>query len=80
MSGKVKAMRNTMVIEKKPLIAIDSSTDKVKTAQDTTFIENEPVITLDDLAAHKEKCLAQKLLIMIVVVNLIVLISIILCT
>jgi hypothetical protein len=71
-------MQNTMVDGKKPLIAIDDSAIKVKIAPDTTVTENEPLITLDDLVTHKEKSLMQKLLIMVIVVNLIVLISIIL--
>ena len=73
-------MQNTMVAGKKPLIAIDDSSTKVKTTLDTTVIENEPLTTIDDLATHKEKRLMRKLLIMVVVVNLIVLMSIILCT
>ena len=72
-------MQNTMVTEKKPLIAIDGSATKVETAEKTTFPESEKLITLDDLAAHKEKRLMRKLIIMVVVVNVIVLVSIILC-
>jgi len=78
-SGKVKIMQNTMV-RKKPLIAIDDSATEVKTTQFTSFIGNEPLITLDDLTTHKEKHLMQKLFNMVIVVNLTVLISIILCT
>jgi hypothetical protein len=73
-------MQGTMVTKSKPLIAIDDFPAKVKTTQDTSFTENELLITLDDLATHKEKCLMRKLLIMVIVVNLIVLISIVLCT
>ena len=73
-------MQNTMVREKKPLIAINDYPTKVETTQGTTFTENEPLITLDDLATHKEKCLMRKLLMMVIVVNLIVLVSIVLCT
>ena len=73
-------MQNTMVREEKPLIAIDDSTTKVKTTQGTTFTENESLITLDDLATHKERRLMRKLLIMVIVVNVLVLISIILCS
>jgi len=73
-------MQSTMANKKEPLIAIDDSATKVKTTQYTSFTGNEPLITLDDLATHKEKRLMRKLLIMIIVVNLIVLISIILCT
>ena len=73
-------MQDTMAKKREPLIAIDDFPTKVKTTQGTTFAENEPLITLDDLAAHKEKCLMHKLLILVILVNLIVLISIILCT
>ena len=73
-------MQDTMANKKEPLIAIDRLPTKAKTMQGITFTENESLITLDDSAAHKEKRLMRKLLIMIVVVNLIVLISIILCT
>ena len=78
--GKVKAMQNTMVSRKKPLIAIDDSATKVKTTQYTSLTGNEPLITLDDLATHKEKRLIQKLFNMVILVNLMVLISIVLCT
>ena len=78
--GKVKAMQNTMVRRKKPLIAIDDSATKVKMTQYTSFTGNEPRITLDDLATHKEKSLMQKLFNMVILVNLMVLISIVLCT
>jgi len=77
---KVKAMQNTMVRRKKPLIAIDDSANSFKTTKYTSFTGNEPLIKLDDLAAHKEKCLMQKLFNMVILVNLMVLISIVLCT
>ena len=73
-------MQDTMANKKKPLIAIDDFPTKVKATQDASFTENEPLITLDDWAAHNEKRLMPKLLIMVIVVNLIVLISIILWT
>ena len=73
-------MQDTMANKKKPLIAIDDFTTKVNTTQDASFTENEPLITLEDWAAHNEKRLMRKLLIMVIVVNLLVLISIILCT
>ncbi len=73
-------MQDTMANKKKPLIAIGGFPTKVKTTQDASFTENEPLITLDDWAAHNEKRLMPKLLIMVIVVNLIVLISIILWT
>ncbi len=73
-------MQDTMANKIEPVIAIDDFLTKVKTTQDTTFPENESLITLDDLATHKEKRLMRKLLITVIVVNLIVLISIILCT
>ena len=73
-------MQDTMADKKEPLIAIDGFPNKIKTTQGTIFTENEPLITLDDLVAHKEKSLMRKLLIVVIVVNLIVLISIILCT
>ncbi|MCP4611479.1 MAG: hypothetical protein GY845_22435 [Planctomycetes bacterium] len=73
-------MQNTMVREKKPLIALDDSAIKVKATQGITFTEKESLITLDDLATHKGIRLVRKLLIMLIVVNLIVLVSIVLCT
>ena len=73
-------MQDTMANKKEPLIAIDEYYTNVKTTQGTSFIKNEPLITLDDLAAHQEKRLMRKLLIMVIVVNLLVLISIILCS
>ena len=73
-------MQDAMVTEKEPLIAIDDFPTKVKTTQDTSFTENEPLISLDDLAAHQEKRLMRKLLIVVIVVNFLVLISIILCS
>ena len=36
-------------------------------------------VTLDDLAAYKQKVLSQKLLAMVIIVNVMVLISIFLC-
>ncbi len=73
-------MQDTMVTESEPLIAIDDFPTKVKTTQDTLFTGNEPLISLDDLAAHEEKRLMRKLLVMVIVVNMLVLISIILCS
>ena len=73
-------MQDTMVTESEPLIAIDDFPTKVKTTQDTLFTGNEPLISLDDLAAHEEKRLMRKLLIMVIVVNLLVLVCIILCS
>lgn len=77
---KVKAMQDTMVTKSKPLIVRDDFPTKVMTTQDTTFAENEPIITIDDLVTLNEKRLMRNLLFMVIVVNLIVLISIILCT
>jgi hypothetical protein len=48
--------------------------------QYTKVIKKELLITIDDLAVHKQKHLMQKLLIMVIGVNLMVLLSIILCT
>ena len=73
-------MQDTMAKIKKPLIATDDYSTKVKTTQDTLFTGNEPLISLDDLAAHEEKRLMRKLLVMVIVVNMLVLISIILCS
>jgi len=73
-------MQDTMANKKEPLIAIDDYYTNAKTTQDSVFTENEPLITLDELAAHEEKRLIRKLLIMVIVVNLLVLISIILCS
>ena len=73
-------MQNTMVRRKKPLIAIDDSATKVKTTQYTSLTGNEPLITLDDLVSHKVKLVKQKLFDMVILVNLMVLISIVLCT
>ena len=73
-------MQNTMVMEKEPLIAIDDLPTKVKITHNRLLTGNEPLITLGDLATHKEQRLMRKLLIMVIVFNLIVLISIVLCT
>lgn len=73
-------MQDTMANIKEPLIATDDYPTRVETTQGTSFTENEPLITLNDLAAHQEKRLMRKLLIMVIVVNLLVLISIILCS
>lgn len=73
-------MQDTMANIKEPLITTDDYPTRVKTTQGTSFTENEPLITLNDLAAHQEKRLMRKLLIMVIVVNLLVLISIILCS
>ena len=73
-------MQDTMAKIKEPLIATDDYSTKVKTTQGTSFTGDEPLITLDDLVAHQEKRLMRKLLIMVIVVNLLVLISIILCS
>ncbi len=78
--GKVKAMPDTMVTESEPLVATKDFPDKTNTTQGTSTIENEQIITIDDLAAHKQKLLMKKILILVIVVNLIVLISIILTT
>jgi hypothetical protein len=73
-------MQDIMANKKEPLIAIDDFSTKARTTQGTKFTENEQLITLDDLVTYKEKRLMRKLLIMVILVNLIVLISIILCT
>ena len=73
-------MQKTMAGKKEPLIAIDSFSTKAKATQGITLTENESLITLEDLIAHKEKRLTRTLLILVIVVNLMVLISIILCT
>jgi len=48
--------------------------------QDTKVIEKEPQITIDDLAAHKQELLMRKFLIIVILINLLALVSIILCT
>lgn len=73
-------MQDTMAKEKEPLIATEDYSTTVKTAQGTSFTGNELIITLDDLAAHEERRLMRKLLIMVIVVNMLVLISIIFCS
>ena len=73
-------MQNTMVTEREPLIAIEDLPIKIKTPQSTSAEEKEQLLTIDDLVAHKQKILMKKILIMVVVVNVIVLISIALCT
>ena len=73
-------MQDTMVTESEPLIAIDDFPAKVNTTQDTSAAESEQLLTIDDLAVYKQKILMKKILIMVIVVNLIVFISIILCT
>ncbi len=72
-------MQNTMVTKSKPSIVIDAFPPKIKTTQDTSAAEDEQWLTIEDLAAYKQKILTKKILIMVIVVNLIVLISIILC-
>ena len=71
-------MQAILANKKEPLSAIDDFPTKARTTQGTTFTENEQL--LDDLVTYKEKRLMRKLLIMVILVNLIVLISIILCT
>lgn len=73
-------MQNTMVTESEPLIAIDDFPAKIKTTRDISAAEKEQLLTIDDLAAYKQKILMKKILIMVFVVNVIVLISIVLCT
>ncbi|MHC4244762.1 MAG: hypothetical protein ACYS3N_06940 [Planctomycetota bacterium] len=73
-------MQNTMVTESEPLIAIDDFPARIETTQDTSAAENTQLITIDDLADYKQKILMKKILIMVIVVNMIVLISIVLCT
>ena len=73
-------MQESMVTESEPLIAIDDLPIKIKTTQNTSFSENEQLITIDDLAVYKHKFLMKKILIMVIVVNVIVFISIVLCT
>jgi hypothetical protein len=68
-----------MATKSKPLIAIDAFPPKIKTTKNTSATEDEQFLTIDDLAAHKQKILMKKILLMVIVVNLIVLISIILC-
>lgn len=72
-------MQETMVTEREPLIAIEDLPIKIKTPQGTSAEEKEQLLTIDDLADYKQKILMKKILIMVVVVNLIVLISILLC-
>jgi len=45
-----------------------------------TTTKEKPQITIDDLATHREKSFMKKLLVIVIVVNIIVLISIALCT
>ena len=73
-------MQDTMVTESEPLIAIDDFPAKVNTTQDTSAAESEQLLTIDDLAVYKQKILMKNILILVIVVNLIVFISIILCT
>ena len=73
-------MQESMVAESEPLIVIDGFPTKIKTTQDTSAAENEQLLTIDDLALHKHKLLMEKILIMVIIVNVIVLISIFLCT
>ena len=73
-------MQDTMANINEPLIAIDDFPTKVKTTQDSSLTEKEPLIALDVLPAHQVESLMRKLLIMVIVVNLLVLISIILCS
>jgi hypothetical protein len=73
-------MQDTMAKEKEPLIAIDDYPTRIKTTQGISFTENVPLITLDELVTLQEKRLMRKLLILVILVNLLVLISIILCS
>ena len=72
-------MQDTTVTKSEPLITTDDFSSEAKITQDTTVIEKEFLITFDDLVAHKQKLLLWKLLIIVIVVNLLVLVSIILC-
>lgn len=63
-----------------PLISADDYPCKAKKTQDITVAENEPIVTIDDVIDHKKKLLMRKLLIIVILVNLLVLISIIVCT
>jgi t-SNARE complex subunit (syntaxin) len=69
-----------MVTESEPLVAIDDVPAETNTTQDTSATENEQLLTIDISAAYKQKLLMKKILILIIIVNLVVLISIILCT
>jgi t-SNARE complex subunit (syntaxin) len=69
-----------MVTESEPLVAIDDVPAETNTTQDTSTTENEQLLTIDISAAYKQKLLMKKILILIIIVNLVVLISIILCT
>ena len=73
-------MHETMVSERKPLIAIDEFPTKVKTTQCTPTTETEQILTINDLSNHKQKCLSRKILYILIVLNLIVLASILLFT
>ena len=72
-------MQDAMAKIKEPLIAKEDYSTKVKTTQGTSFTESELLITLDELVTLQEKRLMRKLLIMVIVVNMLVLVSIILC-
>lgn len=73
-------MQDTMVTERKPLIAIKDFPAKIKTTQETQTIENKEWLTIGDLAEHKQKLLSKKILYLLIVVNLLVLASIIIFT
>jgi hypothetical protein len=74
-------MQETMVTEREPLIAPEDFPAKTETTQVSYTIENKKLVTAcDELAAHKQKLLMTKILLLVIVVNLIVLISIILGT
>jgi hypothetical protein len=77
---KGQAMQDTMVRERKPIIAIDDFPKKVETTQGTSITETEQFLTIADLAAHKQKLLSRKILYILIIVNLIVLGSIFLFT
>ncbi len=72
-------MQEAMVTESEPLIAIGDFPPRIETTQDTSAAENEQLLTIDDLAVYKHKILMKKILIMVIVVNVIVFISIVLC-
>ncbi|MBN1807091.1 MAG: hypothetical protein JW837_17720 [Sedimentisphaerales bacterium] len=73
-------MHETVVSERKPLIAINGFLPKVKTTQGRPTTEPEQLLTIDDLAAHKQKLLSRQILYILIVINLIVLGSILLLT
>jgi hypothetical protein len=72
-------MQDAMLTKSKQLIAADNFQAGEKTSHEGSDAQAERKLTLADLAAHKQKILSKKVLILVILINLAVLVSIILC-